>query len=124
VVEIVGYLIHVKGTSTSQKDYMSFGVFVDQRGHWIDSVQFPDVARRYPFRGPGCYIIKGKVTDEFGFISIEVSELHRLNTVNMDVASTRLKSTDNYYGTTPFDSLRLRSETADQGSKTMIRLEQ
>ena len=112
IVEIVGYLIHVKGTSTSKKDYMSFGVFVDQRGHWIDSVQFPDVARRYPFRGPGCYIIKGKVMDEFGFISIEVSELHRLNTVSMDTASAMLKSTDK----TPFDSA--------QGSKTMIRLEQ
>ncbi|HIA05858.1 MAG TPA: DNA polymerase III subunit alpha [Flavobacteriales bacterium] len=99
VVTIVGYLIHVKGTSTSKKDYMSFGVFVDQRGEWVDSVQFPDVARRYPFRGPGCYVIKGKVVNEFGFISIEVMELHRLNTVSMDNKSTRLRSTDTYYQT-------------------------
>jgi len=99
VVTIVGYLIHVKGTSTSKKDYMSFGVFVDQRGEWVDSVQFPDVARRYPFRGPGCYVIKGKVVNEFGFISIEVMELHRLNTVSMDNKSTRLRSADTYYQT-------------------------
>ncbi|MBL4578431.1 MAG: DNA polymerase III subunit alpha, partial [Flavobacteriales bacterium] len=122
IVTIVGYLIHVKGTSTSKNDYMSFGVFVDQRGHWIDSVQFPDVARRYPFRGPGCYIIKGKVTNEFGFISIEVSELHRLNTVSMDNPSTRLKSTDNY-GAPSF-----RQAKSTQGpynmQKPMLRLNQ
>ena len=98
-VTIIGYLIHVKSTSTSKKDYMSFGVFVDQHGEWVDSVQFPDVAQRYPFRGPGCYIIRGKVVNEFGFISIEVIELHRLNMVSMDNKSTRLRSTDIYYQT-------------------------
>jgi len=119
VVTIIGYLIHVKGTSTSKKDYMSFGVFVDQRGHWIDSVQFPDVARRYPFRGPGCYVIKGKVTNEFGFISIEVIELHRLNTVSMDSPSTKLKSTDSY-GSTNFGS----AQGLYNMKKPMLRLKQ
>ncbi|HAF30672.1 MAG TPA: DNA polymerase III subunit alpha [Bacteroidales bacterium] len=91
-VEILGYLVHVKGTRTGGGKYMSFGVFVDLEGHWIDTVQFPNITYQYPFRGPGCYLIKGKAISEFGFISIEVSELHRLTTVNLEEPSTRLKN--------------------------------
>ncbi len=90
-VEIVGYLVHVKGTRTGNGQRMSFGVFIDTEGHWIDTVQFPNIATKYPFRGPGCYLIKGKVMSEFGFISIEVTELHRLANINIEEPSTRLK---------------------------------
>jgi DNA polymerase-3 subunit alpha len=90
-VEIIGYLIHVKRTRTGGGKYMSFGVFTDLTGHWIDTVQFPKIMAQYPFRGPGCYLIKGKVVSEFGFISIEVSELHRLANINLEEPSTRLK---------------------------------
>ena len=95
-VEIVGYYIHVKHTRTSTKKMMNFGVFVDFEGRWIDTVQFPEVAARYPLRGPGCYLIRGKVIDEFGFISIETSEIHRLPVVNVDEPSTRLKIPEKY----------------------------
>jgi DNA polymerase-3 subunit alpha len=91
-VEIVGYLVHVKGTRTGGGKYMSFGVFIDLEGHWIDTVQFPNITAQYPFRGPGCYLIKGKVVSEFGFISIEVSELHRLANINLEEPSTRLRA--------------------------------
>lgn len=91
VVSIVGYLVHVKRTRTSNAKTMSFGVFIDFKGHWIDTVQFPDIAYRYPFKGPGCYIIKGKVVSEFGFVSIETIELNRLPNVNMEEPSTRLR---------------------------------
>ncbi|MFC2152768.1 DNA polymerase III subunit alpha [Bacteroidota bacterium] len=90
-VEIVGYLVHIKGTRTGSGKYMSFGVFIDLEGHWIDTVQFPNITSQYPFRGPGCYLIKGKVVSEFGFISIEVSELHRLANINLEEPSTRLR---------------------------------
>ncbi|MCK5028988.1 MAG: DNA polymerase III subunit alpha [Bacteroidales bacterium] len=90
-VEIVGYLVHVKGTRTGGGKYMSFGVFVDLEGHWIDTVQFPNITAQYPFRGPGCYLIKGKAISEFGFVSIEVSQLHRLANINLEEPSTRLK---------------------------------
>ena len=92
-VEIVGYLVHIKGTMASGSKYMSFAVFIDFKGHWIDTVHFPDVIRKYPFRGPGSYLIKGRVISEFGFISIEVSELQRLDNVNLEEPSTRLKNT-------------------------------
>jgi len=90
-VEIVGSLIHIKRTRTSNAKTMSFGVFIDFEGHWIDTVQFPEIARRFPFKGGGCYLIRGKVVSEFGFISIEASELYRLPNVNMEEPSTRLK---------------------------------
>lgn len=90
-VAIVGSLVHVKRTRTTRAAHMSFGVFIDFEGHWIDTVQFPDVAAKYPFKGGGCYLIYGEVVEEFGFLSIETSELYRLPNENMEEPSTRLK---------------------------------
>ena len=83
-IEILGYLVHVKGTMTGEGNRMSFGVFTDIDGHWIDTVQFPNTAKRYPFQGRGCYVLKGKVVEEFGFISIEVSYHKRLINLNIE----------------------------------------
>lgn len=96
-VEIVGYLIHRKHTQTHKGTHMNFGTFLDLDGQWLDTVHFPQVAARFPFRGPGCYIITGKVTEEFGFISVEVSRLKRLDNRNMETPSSRLRSMDSYY---------------------------
>ena len=90
-VTVTGYLIHVKRTRTTNGKQMTFGTFIDRNGHWIDTVQFPEINRKYPFRGPGCYKIKGEVVSEFGFVSIETSELYRTETINMEEPSTRLK---------------------------------
>jgi len=89
--EIIGKLVHVKKTMASNSKTMSFGVFIDYNGHWIDTVQFPGVAKKYPFRGRGCYFIKGKVMSEFGFISIETHELYKLPNINLEGNSTRLR---------------------------------
>jgi hypothetical protein len=51
---------------------------------WIDSVHFPPSARAYPFTGPGCYRLKGKVVEEFDHITIEVEEQKRLVTLNRE----------------------------------------
>jgi DNA polymerase-3 subunit alpha len=83
-VEIIGYLVTTKNTSTSKGERMYFGTFLDQEGLWIDTVHFPPSARAYPFRGPGCYILKGKVVEEFDHITIEVSEMKRLTTLNRE----------------------------------------
>ncbi len=77
-VTIAGYLVTAKLTSTSKRERMYFGTFLDRTGHWIDTVHFPDVAQRYPFRGRGVYLITGKVVEEFGFMSLEVSAMERL----------------------------------------------
>ena len=77
-ITLYGYLITTKNTSTSNKKRMCFGTFLDLKGNWIDTVHFPPVAAKYPFRGKGIYQFQGKVVDEFGFLSVEVSEMYRL----------------------------------------------
>ena len=89
-IEIVGYLIHVKGTKTHKGERMNFGTWLDKNGHWFDTVHFPQIARAFSLRGPGCYLIKGKVINDFGFISIDVKSTERLATQNMNQSSIRL----------------------------------
>ncbi len=76
---IVGYLVTVKNTRTTKGNLMQFGTFVDQKGDWIDTVHFPSTVSQYPFRGKGCYLIVGKVVEEFGYATIEVSLMKRLD---------------------------------------------
>lgn len=83
-VEIVGYLVNVKTTWTSSGEKMFFGTFLDQEGHWIDTVHFPPAARSHPFTGPGIYRITGKVTEEFDFIYIDVYNQQRLPMISRD----------------------------------------
>lgn len=78
IVHIYGYLVTAKRTRTSKGDRMFFGTFLDQSGQWLDTVHFPPVARRYPFRGKGVYQITGEVIDEFNFLTIEVSKIKRV----------------------------------------------
>jgi DNA polymerase-3 subunit alpha len=89
-IEIIGYRVHVRGTNTSKGEYMNFGNLIDTEGHWINSVHFPDVAAKYPFRGPGIYKIRGKVMEEFGHISLEASYLERIPNINIDTPRTRV----------------------------------
>ncbi len=77
-VVIDGYLVTVKNTRTTAGKRMYFGTFIDQKGDFIDTAHFPQIASRYPFRGPGVYQIRGKVVEEFESISIEVTEMERL----------------------------------------------
>jgi len=83
-VEIVGYLVNVKTTWTHTKEKMNFGTFLDLNGHWIDTVHFPPSARAFPFSGPGCYKLSGKVVEEFDFIYIDISYQQRLPVINRD----------------------------------------
>lgn len=83
-VVITGYLITRKRTRTSKGDSMYFGTFIDTEGHWIDTVHFPPSIAQYPFTGPGCYVLKGKVIEEYDFICLEVSLMKRLDTVERD----------------------------------------
>ncbi len=78
VITIEGYLVTTKRTSTSGGKAMYFGNFLDREGDFIDTVHFPPVAKRYPFRGKGIYRISGKVMEEFGCISVEVTRMDRL----------------------------------------------
>ncbi|MBI1222536.1 MAG: DNA polymerase III subunit alpha [Bacteroidetes bacterium] len=80
-ITVYGYLVTTKDTSTGKGERMNFGTFLDKSGHFFDSVHFPDVARRFPFRGRGVYAVTGRVAEEFGFYSIEVSSLRKINNI-------------------------------------------
>ncbi|SHO60592.1 DNA polymerase III subunit alpha [Algoriphagus zhangzhouensis] len=77
-ITILGYLVTVKYTRTVKGDVMHFGTFLDRDGDWIDTVHFPPVAKKYPFKGRAIYKIQGKVVEEFDFYSIEVNALERM----------------------------------------------
>lgn len=83
-VELLGYRVHVKQTSTVHREKMHFGTLIDLEGEWIDTVHFPQTAARYPFRGPGCYVLRGRVTEEFGHVSLTVSWLRRVDQLGLD----------------------------------------
>ncbi len=78
IIRIEGYLITTKSTKTSSGKAMYFGTFLDREGDFIDTVHFPPVAVKYPFRGKGIYAITGKVLEEFDCINIEVISMYRL----------------------------------------------
>ena len=75
---VVGYLITVKKTKTARGDAMYFGTFIDREGQWLDTVHFPPVAAKYPFRGRGIYEVKGKVLEEFGCYNVEADYMRKL----------------------------------------------
>ena len=77
IIVIQGYLITTKNTRTSNGKAMYFGTFLDRDGYFIDTVHFPPIAARFPFRGKGVYIIKGKVLEEFDCINIEVTSMYK-----------------------------------------------
>ncbi|MDP4827627.1 MAG: DNA polymerase III subunit alpha, partial [Flavobacteriales bacterium] len=80
-VRIYGYVVTAKPTRTIKGERMYFGTFTDRDGQWIDTVHFPDIAAKYPFRGRGVYAITGKVVEEFGCITIEVSRMEKCATI-------------------------------------------
>jgi len=77
-VRMVGDLVTIKNVITIKKEYMHFGTFLDCEGEFFDTVNFPDSLKKYPFRGPGVYLILGKVTAEFGFPSLETEKMVKL----------------------------------------------
>ena len=75
---LLAYFVCDKVVPTVKGDRMSFGCWLDERGRYFDSVHFPDVYLRYPFRGPGVYRLQGIVTREFDFPGLEVRRMERL----------------------------------------------
>ena len=80
-IDIYGYLVTVKNTSTHNGKRMHFATMIDQQGKVFDTVLFPPVAAQYYFRGRGIYRFYGKVVSEFGFLSIEVIKMEKQNYV-------------------------------------------
>lgn len=77
-ITVLGYFITDKLIPTKNKQVMSFGTFIDSQLNWIDTVHFPDSFKQYPLQGQGFYRISGKVVEEFGAYSVEVSQMYKL----------------------------------------------
>lgn len=84
-VRVLGYLVTIKNTRTSNGKNMYFGTFLDQAGEFIDTVHFPPVAAKHPFMGRGIYLLEGKVVEEFDAITLEVDLMKRLNYRTLEV---------------------------------------
>ena len=75
---LAGYLVTIKPTRTTQGKEMNFGTWLDAEGHFFDTTHFPPSLRQFPFKGRGVYLLKGVVTDDFGVLSVDVTEMKKL----------------------------------------------
>ncbi len=78
IIEIAGYFVTRKYVRTVHKKLMNFGTFIDREGRFFDTVHFPQALAKFPFKGRGIYRIRGRVTVEFDFPSIEVIMMEKL----------------------------------------------
>jgi DNA polymerase III alpha subunit len=74
----IGYYVCRKDTRTVKGELMQFGTWIDCTGAFFDTVHFPDTLRDYPLRGRGVYRMTGRVSDDFGFKTVEVTWLEKL----------------------------------------------
>ena len=93
-VHIFGYVVTTKDALTKTRQFMHFGTFLDRNGQVFDTVHFPDVAARYPFRGRGFYEIRGKITEDFGVPVIEVSHMQRCPIINKRAEQFMIETRD------------------------------
>jgi DNA polymerase-3 subunit alpha len=78
-VRMVGNYVCEKTVHTIKNTKMWFGTFLDTNGDFFDTTHFPNTTPMYPFKGKGCYLILGKVVEDFGFQSIEVLKFAKLD---------------------------------------------
>ncbi len=76
-VRMLGYLICRKQVPTV-KGLMNFGTWIDFNGDLFDSTHFPLCLKQYPFKGSGCYLLKGTVSVDFDFPSVEIEKMAKL----------------------------------------------
>ncbi|MFC3559132.1 DNA polymerase III subunit alpha [Pedobacter jamesrossensis] len=78
-VKMVGNYVCEKTVHTIKNTKMWFGTFLDANGDFFDTTHFPNTTPMYPFKGKGCYLILGKVVEDFNFPSIEVLKFAKLD---------------------------------------------
>jgi len=78
IVSIIGNLVHIKNVYTVNKEWMHFACFTDKENQFFDTIHFPTVLKKYPFKGKGLYHITGKVIIEYGVPQIEVKKMDKL----------------------------------------------
>ena len=81
-VRMLGYFITRKNVTTVNRKLMNFGTWIDRAGHFFDTIHFPPCLAKYPFMGIGCYLVQGKIVEDFDFPSLEVEKMAKLPYVN------------------------------------------
>ncbi len=77
-VRVMGILVTTKQVRTIKGELMQFGTFLDAQGDFFDTTHFPASLKAWPFKGPGVYLLLGRVVEEFGFPSLEVEKMDKL----------------------------------------------
>jgi len=77
-VRMLGNYIAYKRVTTVRGEGMAFGTFIDDEDTYFDTTNFPPSLKQYPFKGWGVYLIQGRVTQEFGYATIEVEKMAKL----------------------------------------------
>jgi error-prone DNA polymerase len=78
MITLLGYFVIDKIVPTKNSQTMSFGTFIDAQLNWIDTVHFPDSLKQYPLQGQGFYRLTGRVVEDFGFYSMEVTQMKKI----------------------------------------------
>ncbi len=76
-VRMLAYLVSRKHVPT-KKGEMFFGTWIDFEGNFFDTAHFPDSLAQYPFKGGGCYLLRGTVEVDFHFPTITIHKMAKM----------------------------------------------
>ena len=80
-VLIYGLLVNTRYNKNSQGKLMRLSTFIDGNGDYFDAVHFTDVVHQYPINGMGIYGCYGKITNRYGFCSMNVIQSKKMSMV-------------------------------------------
>jgi len=60
ILRMVGDFVCEKFVKTKRGDLMKFGTFLDSQGKFFDTVHFPQTLTKFPLRGRGFILLRGK----------------------------------------------------------------
>lgn len=78
-VLIYGKLVTTRFNKTSQGKLMRLSTFIDADGNYFDAVHFTNVVHAYPINGMGIYACYGKITNRYGFCSMNVIKSKKMS---------------------------------------------
>lgn len=76
---LYGLLVTTRFNKTSQGKLMRLSTFIDADGNYFDAVHFTNVVHVYPINGMGIYACYGKITNRFGFCSMNVIKSKKIS---------------------------------------------
>lgn len=72
LVLLYGTLVNTRFHKASNGKLLRFCTFTDNDGFYFDTVHFTKAVNKYPIHGIGVYACYGKVTEDFGFCSLDI----------------------------------------------------